>query len=70
MNAENKPERQYAIYVLRVWVDPQTHEQRFRLEELHSGNGLVFHSANDLADYLRNVMLPQAAPYSLPADLF
>ena len=70
MNVDNGSERYYATFVLRVWVNLQVREQRFRLEDLRSGDGLVFHDASELADYLHNGLLPPAAPLSPPTRSF
>jgi len=67
MIVEIKSERYHATYILRVWTGRQAHEQRFRLEDLHSGHSLVFHSAVELSDYLRRELPPPAEP-SLPSD--
>ena len=66
MELEFGSERYHATYVLRVWVGQQAHEQRFRLEDLRSGHGLVFHSASELAEYLHGGLLPPAAPHTEP----
>lgn len=51
---DNLPLRHPAIYFLRVWRDGQSREIRLRLEDVHTGQAIVFANVDDLAEYLAN----------------